>query len=866
MLALVSAATAGPANAPPNPDTGSAERNPLRPQALPDIEGPGKISVSGNVWLKTTNMGVMGNPFTQLSNDPSAQWPGSSGIEYLFFVGLWVGAKDLGSSDLDRIRRVSQDIEWRPPTSEPRDRIYESREGQEGGVRLFDDDGDGSLDEDRLDGRDNDGDGLIDEDYAAISQQMYACTIRDDTKEAIEYVTAEPHVPLGFEVHQKTYAFSIPGEQDYTAVEYTIENVSDHTLDSVYVAFYVDLDVGPPDLGRFFLDDVPEPRIPQGPDPSIPLPDTVTAGPENPNTPYVEFVDLSDPRYQPEVPASFLGPGPCWRDVTRVNGFTMVDNDGDEGRTAGASSFLLLGHTTDALGRGAPARVGFRMYDHFTPGRPFSQGGPPANDQERYQLISSTRNIDRATGFINAEPPTKPGDYFSICSVGPFLSLAPGERVTATWALAVEEIDYRIDHNDLAGRYDKVIRNAVAAQRNFDGVYEVREGFDVPDSAQWGRETLVGVPIGGVPLTLGDCHDFTPRFVAAGQAKWFDIDCNTCTGVPGHYLRHWAQISGPPPDPQLEAAPRDRGVLLRWDNQSEYTPDPETNEFDAKGYALWRASDWTRPVGSTGPDESLWRRLAIYYLYDEIHPLIEIEFDPSTGAPDTTRTSNVLLNRAWRPGSLYPRLIHTRDVPCLPGSGGECDTVFARKPVRPGMVIENHPVVRYPVGRYELEDTRLLNGFTYFYAVTAFDSTGTGAAMQTFSGRRSARAHDGVVPQAATAGPGDVVYVAPNPYRKSAEWDLTPNASDPTGTHIDLFNLPATWSVVRIYTVSGDLVQELRPTDFQPSGTPQRESPDDGQASWNLVSRNGQEVVSGIYMFTVQSDQGTQRGKFVIIQ
>ena len=42
-----------------------------------------------------------------------------------------------------------------------------------------------------------------------------------------------------------------------------------------------------------------------------------------------------------------------------------------------------------------------------------------------------------------------------------------------------------------------------------------------------------------------------------------------------------------------------------------------------------------------------------------------------------------------------------------------------------------------------------------------------------------------------------------------------------------------------------------------------------GEASWNLVSRNGQEVVSGIYLFVVQTED--QRfedfiGKFVVIR
>ena len=46
----------------------------------------------------------------------------------------------------------------------------------------------------------------------------------------------------------------------------------------------------------------------------------------------------------------------------------------------------------------------------------------------------------------------------------------------------------------------------------------------------------------------------------------------------------------------------------------------------------------------------------------------------------------------------------------------------------------------------------------------------------------------------------------------------------------------------------------------------QQDTPNDGQARWNLISRNGQDVVSGIYLFTVESSRGTERGKFVIIR
>ena len=48
--------------------------------------------------------------------------------------------------------------------------------------------------------------------------------------------------------------------------------------------------------------------------------------------------------------------------------------------------------------------------------------------------------------------------------------------------------------------------------------------------------------------------------------------------------------------------------------------------------------------------------------------------------------------------------------------------------------------------------------------------------------------------------------------------------------------------------------------------TRQQDTPSDGQARWNLISRNGQDVASGIYLFTVSSQRGAERGKFVIIR
>ena len=64
---------------------------------------------------------------------------------------------------------------------------------------------------------------------------------------------------------------------------------------------------------------------------------------------------------------------------------------------------------------------------------------------------------------------------------------------------------------------------------------------------------------------------------------------------------------------------------------------------------------------------------------------------------------------------------------------------------------------------------------------------------------------------------------------------------------------------IRIFTLSGDLVQEIK-----------HDRPDGGGGSqhevWNLISRNTQAVTSGIYLWQVSSESGDQLGKLVIIK
>ena len=919
----------------PSANAGDMKNRKATPNAIPDIYGPGAVLTVGNVVMKVTNYGVIGNPYTNISSDPSGQWPGASGVEYLNFILPAVGGVNPTATDPTAVRRVSYNPEWWPPTPDPEDRMYRAYDGIINGNRLVNDDadfnpftGEPNIDEDFLDGRDNDGDGRIDEDYAALGQLMYSCVMRDDTPAAYATSTAEAHVPLVTEIRQTAWAYSVPGFTDFDVVQWDIYNRSGHSVDSMFVGIRVDVDAGPASSSTYFSDDQDVPYFPSG-----------------------EFrmpVSPDDPRFQ-LVTTSTGSDTLCPDMAIRVNGFSIVDNDGDEGRTPGVASLLLFGHTTDPLGFRAPRRVGFRAFRSFIAGTPYASNGNPSTDQQRFEFLSSNQNIDPATGLISAEPGDQPGDYTAWSSVGPFLNVADGQMITCTIGFAVMRgtyaslQDYRLDYasyqagtkplGDLFEKYP-ALENAFTAQVAYEGVYELpRPGFteQVPDCH--GCETGIKLPSGSTPTIISEvCPDreAVPKQVSDNAYTWFDFDCDACTGVysdatgQGYFLRHW-NAESPPPSPNLNVAAAynysdnpdrvvaggDDVITLAWDNISETTADPKSGQFDFRAYRVWKVAGWQRPVGASGPNDEDWALMAEYRLFDyadsnytrdpvsdtTVCPMIFVpNYEYPAGHPHCsdpladplqlraggcrdTATVKICLLR----GNFWDRqsgkILRAENVPCISDSNGCVQDS--------GIVIGTSTRTkrtRYPVGRYMIVDREVKNGFIYFYSVTAGDST---AGSQLF-GRRSAVEADQVTPQS-SAKTGKSVWVVPNPYRgftsiltRPSAWDLTPNATDPTGTHIDFMGLPPGKWKVRIYTVSGDMVAELKSDDqvnqsvrgpitgpdgrTRPGYNRQQDTANDGQARWNLISRNGQDVVSGIYLFVVESDQGQQRGKFVVIR
>ena len=85
------------------------------------------------------------------------------------------------------------------------------------------------------------------------------------------------------------------------------------------------------------------------------------------------------------------------------------------------------------------------------------------------------------------------------------------------------------------------------------------------------------------------------------------------TGAGGRetHIRWLIGSAPPPPNMRIDDHARD-GVMIYWDNFSEVVPDNKSQRFDFEGYQLWRADDWTRPLGTsvaTGPPTELWSAL-----------------------------------------------------------------------------------------------------------------------------------------------------------------------------------------------------------------------------------------------------------------
>ena len=76
---------------------------------------------------------------------------------------------------------------------------------------------------------------------------------------------------------------------------------------------------------------------------------------------------------------------------------------------------------------------------------------------------------------------------------------------------------------------------------------------------------------------------------------------------------------------------------------------------------------------------------------------------------------------------------------------------------------------------------------------------------------------------------------------------------------IHFINLPEECTI-KIWTTDGDLVREIKHGPGEPF------SETNSKAYWDLITRNTQAIVSGIYIYSIESERGTELGKIVVIK
>jgi hypothetical protein len=267
----------------------------------------------------------------------------------------------------------------------------------------------------------------------------------------------------------------------------------------------------------------------------------------------------------------------------------------------------------------------------------------------------------------------------------------------------------------------------------------------------------------------------------------------------------------PPPTPQVKVTTGDQKVTIRWGKDSEtyenkFIPAPyDTDYFE--GYRVCRSESG---------------RLGEFTLLQEYD---RIDFD-------TSGTKPLFWNRGM------PESIEV--------SGGETTYVYVDGP--------------------------MLNYYPRFYSVSAFDKgypPGYGDVLASLSTSPLSNAVTVTPSPTAEQAAEREVEVIPNPYKISNEyasikWEDWEGAGWSEHTRrLDFINLPPKCTI-RIYSLNGDLIRTLE-HDADGNAAAGRAATAE---SWNLITRDVEAIVSGIYLFSVENkDTGkVQVGKFLVIK
>ena len=819
----------------------------------------------GNMTLSISNNGTFGNGFlaaaaidyfTGRGIPFGCEVPKNGGVEYLFAGAFWVGAVvgrdtlvSVGADGWSFTREMF-------PDPEPKGLMQKRSIIDPTVDSLF-------------------RDAISEEDFIAV----YTDTVTVGV--AADGFTNLPHKPIGIEITQRSFAWSYEYAEDFVLFDYGIKNISSRTIREVYMGIYVDADVGSDPLGAF-TDDL------CGFTPSF-IDTHLTC----------EYVDVTNLAWISDNDGDLdgtTGPAP------HVTGTRIVRTPAESLQVSfnwwvsNANAFLDFGP------RERP-NVG-RLKEKF---RDFGTGGlgTPEGDRNKYYLLRNQEfDYDQAyTGVIRETdsiwlPPNETMkaiipigfDTRYLLSFGPF-DIDPGQELPISFAyVAGLNFHTEIGNDDnLPDDPDKYYENLnfkdfLVNARWAGWIYD-NPGVDTDSNGYAGemRFCVLDSAIESIDSSATPDWDTTYLYLKV------DTTFASGDGVPDF------RGASPPPAPALFIEPTIGEIRVRFNGyRSETTKDPFSRTIDFEGYRVYIARDdrttsysrlvsydlenfnkWTFNQNAVPPTFELKDEP---FSYDELFNLYAFG-DSSFNPLDYTR-SRPFNHPLFPIDSLFFFEAQGFNVSSLTDPEG-IRKVYPSQAYPSTLVLDSLPdAEKTPDGfpryfEYEYTIRNLLPTVPYWISVTAFDfgSPSSGLpSLETSVTFNTANAYpletaDGVAQQNLQ------VFVYPNPYRIDQNYrDRGFEGLDTLGQRlsreqrpdsrtrrIHFANLPPRCNI-NIYSLDGDLVREII-HDKDPA------DPNSTHETWDMITRNTQSVVSGLYYWTVENIEtgDVQIGKLVII-
>ncbi len=718
-------------------------------------------------------------------------------------------------------------------------------------------------------------------DKNAVSEQDYIAVYTDTFLRA-GYGSWDPidnrgHKPLGIEVTQSSYAWSYGHTDDFIIWTYRIRNIGRQAIRSAYFGLYWDPDVHkagsnllytPPEVGK----GTTEGR------------DDLSGFIYDTHSPFEVCEDFRDTiglAWAADQDGDFKGGEFEVPDVAgiRVLGPAMTDPQLD------LSYNWWVYNYNPFYDFGPQARETYREMGNGT--------GTPYGDRNKYHLLSNAElDYDQARtleigsfdmkwvqpNIRQALSVARGADVQQLLSIGPY-ELQPGAVIDfpVVWAAGKGFHSIAANYQDNIRRnydvdayyanldFSQLIRNAITANRVYDipGVDSDNDGY-----------------AGKYRICVLDSEFVDDHWIpAVAETTYYEGD-----GAPDF------KAAAPPPSPQVWLIPVLDGIKIRFNGmRSETVSDVFSDLKDFEGYRVY--------FGRDNREESF--QLVAQYdrlNYDKYVYTVRGNLPPEyirLDNPYSIDSLRCLYGTGPDPcaDSSFDPLRYTPAHPYLMAGFSDSIFYFDRHDYNQSEFGINTPIEKiYPdqeppssllnprpdeltedgyLKYYEYEMTldNLLPSVPYYIAVTAFDFGSPKAGLAPLESSKTLIAKTAYPDNQWDRKPDSLtnIYVYPNPYRQDDWYRIAgfegrgqEDRSRDRVRKVTFANLPARCTI-SIFTLDGDLVRRIE-HDIDPS------DPNSPYEEWDLVTRNIQLVVSGLYYWVVETPDGkSQIGKLVIL-